>query len=104
MLIKDALGVGKKAVERERAQETGRQGQKPAQAPEAGAGQGGADRVEISGRSKEMAKAHEAVSSAPEVRGGKVEAIKERIAKGEYEVDADKVAEKMIVDFLNDIV
>jgi flagellar biosynthesis anti-sigma factor FlgM len=40
----------------------------------------------------------------PEVRGGKVEAIKERIAKGEYEVDADKVAEKMIVDFLNDIV
>jgi negative regulator of flagellin synthesis FlgM len=103
MLIKDALGVGKKVVERERAQETGRQGHKPAQTPEAG-GQGGADRVDISGRSKEMAKAHEAVASAPEVRGSKVEAIKERVANGEYEVDADKVAEKMIVDFLNEIV
>jgi len=103
MLIKDALGIGNKALQgRERAQEAGRDSGGGGRAAEAAASSG--DRVDISGRSKEMAKAHEALSATPEVRQNKVEDVKARLANGSYEVDADEVANKMILDFLNEMV
>lgn len=104
MLIKDALGIGNKTVERrDRAQETVRSGDKAASQSGAEA-QAATDRVELSGRSREMAKAHEAVAATPEVRKQKVEEIKASVANGEYEVNADQVAQKMIVNFLEEIV
>jgi negative regulator of flagellin synthesis FlgM len=105
MLIKDALGIGNKTVEgRDRAQDTARAGDKAASQSGAEAQAAATDRVELSGRSREMAKAHEAVAATPEVRKQKVEEIKASVANGEYEVDADQVAQKMIVSFLEEIV
>lgn len=105
MLIKDALGIGNKTVEgRDRAQEAARSREKAASRSGSAAQAVSGDRVELSGRSKEMAKAHEAVAAAPEVRQQKVQEIKESIASGQYEVNADKVAQKMIVNFLEEII
>lgn len=105
MLIKDALGIGNKTVDRrDRAQDTARSGDGATSQSGAEAQAASTDRVELSGRSREMAKAHEAVAATPEVRKQKVEELKESVANGEYEVNADQVAQKMIVSFLEEIV
>ena len=105
MEIKDALGIGRKALEgRERAAETTRT---PERSPTTSGNQAQAaatDRVELSPRSKEMAKAAEALARTPEVRRQKVEELKAAVANGTYQVDEDKVAEKMILNMLEDIV
>jgi len=103
MEIKKTLGLGSKALEgRDRPAAVDKAAQKTATASGAEALAAG-DRVEISDRSREMAKAAEVLASTPEVRQQKVEEIKTRIENDEYEVDADKVAQKMIVDFLTEI-
>ncbi len=48
---------------------------------------------ETSGRLQAV---REAIANTPEVDRAKVESIKERIAAGEYPVDADRVASKFI--------
>ena len=103
MEIKKTL-LGSKSLEgRDQAAAVDKAGQKAATASGAQAQAASTDRVEISGRSKEMAKAAEALDSTPEVRQNKVDEIKNRIESDEYQVDADKVAQKMIVDFLGEI-
>ncbi len=103
MQIKDALTLNNKTVEgKERASSVPKRGQSAATASGAKAEAAG-DRVEISGRSREMARAHERLAATPAVRQEKVDAIKEQIQNREYKVDAQKVAHKMITDFLNEI-
>jgi negative regulator of flagellin synthesis FlgM len=52
--------------------------------------------AEISSKAKDMAKAHAVASAAPDVREDRIAELKKRIASGEYRVDSDAVAEKMI--------
>ena len=105
MKIKEAVGLTSQALEeRSRAGATGRAGDKAATASGAEAVTAASDRVELSGRSREMAKAAEVLASTPEVRDQKVADIRRRIDNHEYQVDADKVAQKMIMDFLREIV
>lgn len=54
------------------------------------------DRVTLSSSALLHTAAHSAAGSAPEVRQEKVDAIKERIAAGEYHIDAKKIAEKLV--------
>ena len=104
MEIKKTL-LGTKSLEgRDQPASVDKAGQKAATASGAQAQAAATDRVEISGRSKEMAKAAEALASTPAVRQNKVDEIKSRIESDEYQVDADKVAQKMIVDFLGEII
>lgn len=105
MEIKDILPVGNKqvggrdrsgaarGVDKGAASDSGAQASRAAQ-----------DKVELSGRSREMQKAAETLSATPEIRQEKVAAIKASIENNTYEVDADKVAHKMIVEFLSEIV
>jgi negative regulator of flagellin synthesis FlgM len=105
MKIKETLGLNSQNVEgRERAASSGRTEDKAATASGAAAAQAAGDRVELSGRSREMAKAAETLSSTPDVRQKMVADIRRRIDNNEYRVDADKVAGKMIMDFLREIV
>jgi negative regulator of flagellin synthesis FlgM len=60
----------------------------------------GSVRAEVSARAKEMATAHQAAKSAPDVREDKIEALKRQIAEGRYKVDADAVAERMLNDHM----
>lgn len=104
MQIKDALGVSNKPVEsRDRAKAAERSGGRDSQSSQAGAA-GGGDRVEISSRSREAAQAQQVLAATPEVRSEKVASIKNLVENNQYEVDAEKVAHKMIVDVLGELV
>ncbi len=79
-------------------QKTGRaeQNEKTAQAKNATP----ADRVGISGRSKEIAEITAAIAQLPETRDSKVQEIRRRVDAGTYSVDPRKVAESIIKSIL----
>jgi len=54
------------------------------------------DSVEISDRSRELARARQAVDDAPEVRADKVADIKKRIEDGTYTVSPQMLARKLM--------
>ena len=63
-----------------------------------------ADTVELSDMGKRVQDAHAQLESIPDVREDKVAQLKEQVENGTYEVDADKVAEKMLKEsLLNDM-
>lgn len=59
-------------------------------------GQRAADEVTLSDTARKMASAHEAVKAAPDVRQDKVDAIKQQIDSGTYQVSARVLAQKMV--------
>jgi len=77
----------------------------PAKAAE-GAKTGGGESVkaDISSRGKElakdMAKAKEVATSAPDIREEKVAELKRRIAAGKYNVSPEAIADKMVDEHL----
>src|SRR5436853_7264766 len=54
------------------------------------------DRLEISERSRELAKALEQASDAPDVRADRIADLKERIANGTYSVSAEELADRLL--------
>lgn len=62
----------------------------------------GTDRVELSANSVDVQKIKEVLDATPSVRAEKVQALKEQIERGEYQVDAGKVAEKMLLNLVSD--
>ncbi len=62
------------------------------------------DKVELSAQSKEMQKIHEVLQTTPDVRAEKVAALKKRIEEGQYEVDSEALAEKMIKESILDLI
>jgi negative regulator of flagellin synthesis FlgM len=60
--------------------------------------------VELSERSIDVRRAQEVIQSEPDVRSEKVQAIKDQIEKGTYEIDFDKTAEKMVKAFFDKLV
>ena len=54
------------------------------------------DTVSLSSASKELQLAKQAAASAPEEKSDRVEELKQAITEGTYEVDAEKIAEKII--------
>ncbi len=52
--------------------------------------------VNLSQRSKEVLKAQQVIKSTTNIRAEKVQAIKERVEEGSYQIDHDKIAEKML--------
>ena len=65
-----------------------------------GSSQASAETVSVSGVGREIAKVKTAARQAPDIRREKVNAIKERISRGEYHVSGDKIAGKMIEDIV----
>jgi flagellar biosynthesis anti-sigma factor FlgM len=63
----------------------------------------GGDKVNISDRSKLIAKAQELATLAPDVRSEKVADLTARIAAGTYKVSAETVADSMIRKGINSI-
>ncbi|MDI6761921.1 MAG: flagellar biosynthesis anti-sigma factor FlgM [Thermodesulfobacteriota bacterium] len=62
------------------------------------------DRVEFSTRSREMQKIYEVLQTTPEVRSDKVSEIKKRIEDGQYRVDSETLAEKIIKESILDLI
>ena len=54
------------------------------------------DRVSLSSSALMHTVAHAAANRAPEVRQEKIDAIKERLANGEYTIDSKNIAKKLL--------
>jgi len=61
------------------------------------------DKVDLSAQSKEMNKIHDVLKATPDVRAEKVEALKKQVESGQYEVNSNSLAEKMLKEFLFDM-
>jgi negative regulator of flagellin synthesis FlgM len=63
-----------------------------------------ADTVVLSDTAKKVQEAQKQLEAIPDVREDKVAQIKEQIENGTYEMDEEKIADKMIKDMLlNDL-
>jgi negative regulator of flagellin synthesis FlgM len=59
-----------------------------------------ADTVALSSAAKDIQEAQRKLDAIPDVREEKVAQIKEQIENGTYEMDAEKIADKMLKDVL----
>ncbi len=57
--------------------------------------------VAVSGMAREIGKASANVRATPDIRKEKVDAIKEQVENGQYFVEGDKIAGKIIDDIIN---
>jgi negative regulator of flagellin synthesis FlgM len=53
-------------------------------------------RPEISAKAREFSKAQEAAAKAPDIREEKIAELKKRIAAGNYQINAQAIADKMV--------
>ena len=60
------------------------------------------DRVVLSAGSLEVQKVRDILDQTPEVRADRVQALKEQIARGEYQVDPHRLADKMMGSLLSE--
>ena len=60
------------------------------------------DIVDITGQSEIFSAAKKETENIPEIRGDKVNLLKEKIENGEYKIDETKVADKIIKDHIID--
>jgi len=58
--------------------------------------QSGADSVEITSVAQELKSALASASSTPIINTERVEAVRSALANGDYQIDAETIAEKMI--------
>lgn len=72
-----------------------------AAAAEESSGASEAATVDVSSKSKEFAHAKQVASETPDVREEKIAELKRRIAGGNYHVDADAVADRMVDEHLH---
>lgn len=62
----------------------------------------GSDKVELSTSSLDVQKMKGIIQDTPSVRMDRVQALKEQIERGEYEVDPYRVADKMLMNLLSE--
>ncbi len=60
------------------------------------------DRVEISAGSLDVQKMKGIIQNTPDLRMDRVQALKEQIERGDYEVDPYRVADKMLMNLLSE--
>ena len=63
-----------------------------------------ADTVELSAGSQDVQKAKAILAQTPDVRADKVQALKEKIADGDYTVDPHRIADNMLTSLLSESV
>lgn len=62
----------------------------------------GSDRVQLSASSVDVQKMKMIIQDTPAVRMDRVQALKEQIERGEYQVDPYRVADKMLMNLLSE--
>lgn len=60
------------------------------------------DRVQLSSSSVDVQKMKSIIQETPSVRMDRVQALKEQIERGEYQVDPYRVADKMLMNLLSE--
>lgn len=64
--------------------------------PSPGSEKSSADSVSLSSNARDIAQIESEIKNLPEIDQSKVDAIKARIASGEYHIDFEKVAQKVL--------
>jgi negative regulator of flagellin synthesis FlgM len=54
------------------------------------------DKISLSGKAKEIDELRRLISDLPEIRSDRVDALKKAIDSGNYDIDARKIAEKIL--------
>lgn len=99
------MKIGKKPGGIDAGRLVGKSGNKgPAAKPGASGKASGSDSVNISPKARELNRVKTMLDSTPDVRGEMVVKLKTEIENGDYNVDAGKVAEKMIERALRNII
>jgi negative regulator of flagellin synthesis FlgM len=62
------------------------------------------ERIDLSGKAREVLQLQKAVAEAPEIREDRVNELKARIESGTYRVSAGDIAAKMVGDSLVDLI
>jgi negative regulator of flagellin synthesis FlgM len=62
------------------------------------------DKVSLSQTSKELQLAKNSVAEAPEIREEKVMQLKQAIADGRYEMNSEKIADKLVGTLISEII
>ncbi|MBI5418995.1 MAG: flagellar biosynthesis anti-sigma factor FlgM [Deltaproteobacteria bacterium] len=68
-----------------------------------GVGGAGESTVAISDRARQVSDAHRALDALPDIRVGKVGEIQSALDRGNYHVEGEKVADKMVTDAVREI-
>lgn len=98
MKISDVQGL---EIEQLQAKQTERVGRVQGQQVQEQTG-GESDVIQLSPQSRLMQKASEVIYQAPEVRADKVAAVQDAVAQGTYQVDSQKVANKLIAEMIQE--
>ena len=61
------------------------------------------EKVNLSTKARDIQQLRDAVSQLPDVREEKIRELKDKVDKGAYDVNGQKVAEKMVAESLLDI-
>ena len=67
------------------------------------AGQNTGDSVSLSSNTRELQKVFTAMQTEPKDRSAKIAELKTEVSQGQYTVNAEKIAEKMVGYFLNEL-
>jgi len=59
--------------------------------------------MKLSTTAKDIQQLRDAINRLPDIREDKVRELKDKVERGIYEVDGQKIAEKMVVESLLDI-
>jgi negative regulator of flagellin synthesis FlgM len=62
------------------------------------------EKVDLSTRAKDIQRIKQIVDQTPDIREEKVMELKRQIDNGKYEINTDKIAEKMVGESLIDII
>lgn len=62
------------------------------------------ERVDLSSKAKDIQQIKQIIDQAPDVRTDKVQELKQKIESGNYDIDAEKIAEKIVAESLIDII
>ena len=68
--------------------------------PSASSKGSGEEKVEISGKARDIQRVKAAIAELPEVRQEKIEELKQQIQEGRYEMDMDKLADRILDSIL----
>ncbi len=61
----------------------------------------GSAKTDISAKGRELATARSVATSTPDVREDRVAELKKRIAEGKYEVDSNRIADKLVNEHMS---
>jgi negative regulator of flagellin synthesis FlgM len=95
-MVKEISEISAREVARAYSQQVGKTDPQPERAAQHSAARPQHDQLTISDRARELAMAREAVANVPDVRENVVQALRDQIQAGTYQVPQEKLVERLL--------